>query len=150
MLQFIQTNTADCAFQLLVQALNTELASRDGADHPLARYNTTTGLLGVVLVYQDGQAVGCGAISTYDAKSVEIKRMYVAPSARGKRIGERVLQELESWAKELGYRQSLLFMGSRQPEALRLYKNNGYQSIPSYGKLKGIPECRCFAKSLEE
>lgn len=144
----IRTTRTHPTFQTLVQALNTELASRDGADHPLAQFNPTTNLLGVVLSYQGETPVGCGAIGRYDEQSVEIKRMYVVPAARGQKIGKQLLNELESWAKEQGYRKSLLFMGSRQPEALRLYQNNGYRSIPPYGELKDILDCICRSKLL--
>ena len=133
-----------------MQALNAELASRDGADHPLAQYNPTTNLLGVVLAYQNGTAVACGAIGKYDDETVEIKRMYVMPTARGQKIGALLLAHLEGWTQELGYSRCLLFMGSRQPEAMRLYQNSDYQLIPPYGKLREIEDCVCMEKELIE
>ena len=148
MLSFIRTSSSDPVFQQLVQALNAELASRDGADHPLAQYNPTTNLLGVLLAYQNGTAVACGAIGEYDDDAVEIKRMYVTPTARGQKIGALLLTHLEGWAQELGYCRYLLFMGFRQPEAMRLYQNNGYRIIPPYGKLREIEDCICMEKEL--
>ena len=74
--------------------------------------------------------------------------MYVSSDFRGQRIGEKMLSDLENKARELGFTKSLLFTGSKQPEAIKLYQRNGYDQIPKYGKLKNIPDSRCFAKDL--
>lgn len=148
MVVLARSNVENPAFIGMVRALNQELAGRDGADHPLARYNAITELKHTVLAYEGGRAIACGAITERGNGVVEIKRMYVAPVARGRRIGERILLELESWARQLGNNQCVLFTGSRQPEAHRLYRRNGYRRIPAYGKLAEIPDCRCFAKDL--
>ena len=148
MIAIVRTNAKNAEFQKLVELLNVDLAQRDGKAHPLAQFNSISSLNHVVLAVKEGKAVGCGAISAYDDSSMEVKRMYVSPKARGQRIGEKILSELEKWARELGYTKCLLFMGSKQPEASTLYQRNGYTSIPKYGPLKDIPESCCFAKEL--
>jgi len=147
-MNIIRTNYLDPAFKELVEQLNTDLANRDGKDHPLSQFNEIIHLKHVVLVLIKNKAVGCGAIAKYNLTSMEIKRMFVIPSHRGLRIGENILSELENWSKELGYAKCILFMGANQPEAMKLYLRNNFSVIENYGKLKNIPDSICLAKSL--
>jgi len=79
---------------------------------------------------------------------MEIKRMYVLPEVRGKRIATKILSELESWVKELARFKCVLFTGTNQPEANKLYERNGYRQIQKYGKLVEIADSLCFAKEI--
>ncbi|WP_299889918.1 GNAT family N-acetyltransferase [uncultured Lacinutrix sp.] len=147
-MEIIRTNSQNPEFKRLVQSLNLDLASRDGKTHPLSQFNDISNLNYVVIVLKKDKAIGCGAISEYDFNAMEIKRMYVSPEARGQRVGEKILSELENWSKELGYSRCVLFMGSKQPEASKLYQRNNYNPIEKYGILKDIPDSLCFAKDL--
>ena len=147
-MKIIRTDYLNPAFQELVAELNTDLANRDGKDHPLSQFNEITHLKHVVVVYLKNKAVSCGAIAKYDLSATEIKRMYVTPAHRGLRIGENILSELENWTKELGLSKCILFMGVNQPEAMKLYLRNNFSVIENYGKLKDIPDSICLAKSL--
>ena len=100
------------------------------------------------MVYLKNKAVGCGAIAKTDLSATEIKRMYVTPVHRGQQLGENILIELENWTKELGHSKCILFMGVNQPEAMKLYLRNNFSIIENYGKLKGIPDSVCLAKTL--
>lgn len=149
LISLYRTTADNQDFQQLVARLNADLAARHGADHPLAQFNPVSDLKHVLVAYDNQrQALGCGAIGKYDAETMEIKRMYVAPETRGKRIGKRILGELEQWARDLGNSKCILFMGIKQPEATRLYERMGYQQVPKYGKLAEIDECLCMAKVL--
>jgi len=148
MIKIKRTNAENSAFKKLVELLNTELARRDGGDHPLSQFNDTAELKYVVLATKGDEAVGCGAIASYGEDAMEIKRMYVSSDVRGQRIGEKILAELENWVRELGVLKCMLFTGSKQPEANKLYQRNGYKEIGKYGKLKDIPDSHCFAKNL--
>jgi GNAT superfamily N-acetyltransferase len=148
MIEIIRTNSQNPEFEKLIQLLNSDLANRDGKTHPLSQFNNISSIKHVVLVMKKDIAIGCGAISKYDNSSIEIKRMYVSPEARGQRIGEKILSELENWSRELGYTKCLLFMGSKQPEASKLYQRNNYTLIEKYGKLKDISDSICLAKDL--
>ena len=147
-MKIIRTDYLNPAFQELVAQLNTDLAKRDGKDHPLSQFNEITHLKHVVLVYLKNKAVGCGAIAKTDLSAMEIKRMYVTPAHRGQQLGEKILTELENWAKELGHSKCILFMGVNQPEAMKLYLKNNFSIIENYGKLKDIPDSICLAKTL--
>ncbi len=148
MIEIIRTNSENIAFKELVDLLNSDLAKRDGTTHSLSQFNTITELKYVVLVLKEGKPVGCGAIMKYDFNSTEIKRMYVSPAVRGQRIADKILSELENWSRELESVKCILFTGSKQPEAIRLYQRNGYYPIEKYGKLKDIVDSLCFAKDL--
>ncbi len=148
MIRIVRTNSQNPEFKRLVQLLNLDLAKRDGETHPLSEFNDIYNLNNVVLALKKNKVIGCGAISEYDSNSMEIKRMYVSIEARGQRIGAKILSELENWSKELGKSKCVLFMGSNQPEASKLYQRNKFNLIEKYGKLKNIPDCICFAKNL--
>jgi GNAT superfamily N-acetyltransferase len=87
---------------------------------------------GFFVVYAAGQPIGCGGFKRLDARTAEIKRMYVAPEARGRGLGRRILERLEGGARAAGYTSVRLDTGDKQPEALRLYRSAGYREIPDY------------------
>jgi GNAT superfamily N-acetyltransferase len=58
------------------------------------------------------------------------------------------LEELESWAKELSFTTCILETGKRYPEAIGLYKKNGYHITTNYGQYIGIVDSVCFSKSI--
>lgn len=148
MVQLLRTNADHADFKALVQLLNAELAQRDGADHPLSRFNKTDKIKYVVMAYDKDRSVGCGAIQAHDAQTMEIKRMFVRPGYRAKGIAKKILEALELWTKELSYHRCILLTGSRQPEANRLYAASGYQAMPKYGEAADIKDSRCFEKAL--
>ena len=148
MIAIIRTNSDNQEFKELVKLLNSDLAQRDGETHPLTKFNDISDLNNVVLALRKDKAIGCGAISEYDSNTMEIKRMYVSLETRGLRIGGKILSELENWSKELGNSKCILFMGSKQPEASKLYQRNKYNLIEKYGKLKNISDSICLAKDL--
>ncbi len=81
-------------------------------------------------------AVGCGAVRrmTDEAGAYgEIKRMFVKPQARGQRIAEQILTQLEGVMRGEGIRRILLETGIRQPEAQRLYARCGYTVRGGFG-----------------
>lgn len=148
MIKLIRTDSKNLEFKKIIESLNLDLAKRDGKTHPLAQFNSIANLKHVVLAIKNNKTIGCGAISNYNLNSMEIKRMYVIPEARGLRIGEKILSELESWTIELGRTRCILFMGSKQPEAGRLYQRNNYMIIEKYGDLINISDSICLAKDL--
>ena len=144
-----RTNAQHPGFILLVRQLDAYLAEVDGDDHAFYdQFNSISNLKHVVVAFHGDDAVGCGAIKEYDAKTVEIKRMYTSPDNRGKGIASLVLQELEKWAAELSYSKCTLETGKRQEEAIRLYQKNGYSPIPNYGQYADVENSVCMEKLL--
>jgi GNAT superfamily N-acetyltransferase len=105
--------------------------------------------------YLDGVPVASGAWRRRTDGSVggstasaEVKRMYVAPSSRRHGLARRMLGHLEDTARAAGAGVMVLETGLRQPEAIRLYVDAGYQPIPGFGFYKDAPLSRCFARRL--
>lgn len=144
-----RTNSEDLDFQKLVAELDKDLAIRDGEEHGFyAQFNKIAAIKYVVVIYEQGNPVGCGAIKEYQPNIMEIKRMYVLPDKRGRGIASIVLKELEKWAKELGYQRCILETGLKQPEAIALYQKNDFQIIKNYGQYEGVENSVCFEKVL--
>lgn len=149
MITLLRTNSDHPDFISLVRLLDADLALRDGAEHSFySQFNIIAKLKHVVVAYENAQAVGCGAIKEQAPDAMEVKRMYVLPESRKSGVATLVLTELEHWANELGYKACVLETGKRQPEAIGLYKKNGYQIIPNYGQYIGVENSVCFAKQL--
>ncbi|MEN7551705.1 GNAT family N-acetyltransferase [Rapidithrix thailandica] len=150
MIKAIRTHSGNHDFIALVQLLDAELKKRDGEDHSFyAQFNTLDHIGHVVLAYEDGIALGCGAIKVYEPNVMEVKRMFTLPTGRGKGIASRVLAELEKWASEMSFEKCILETGQKQPEAIGLYTKNGYKVIPNYGQYAGVENSVCFEKRLE-
>jgi GNAT superfamily N-acetyltransferase len=85
-----------------------------------------------VVAYLDERAVGCGGVKRLDDTAAELKRIYLAPAARGRGLGRLLLQRLERHARELGYECLRLDTGDLQPEALGLFRSAGYEHVADY------------------
>lgn len=145
----VRTDSGSLDFRSLVALLDEDLAIRDGAEHGFyATFNKIDSLAHVVVAYRDETPVGCGAIKKYADQTIEIKRMFVLPQFRGQGIAGEVLRELERWAVELGFQESILETGKKQPEAIRLYQKSGYSVIENYGQYQGIGNSVCMQKRL--
>lgn len=86
------------------------------------------------LVVRDrGEPVGCGAMLRDPRGWGEVKRMYVRPDQRGRRIGVRVLAEIEGVARGAGLPLLRLETGIHNTEALRLYRRAGFVKCAPFG-----------------
>ena len=149
MITIKRTNSNDDDFQHLVNDLDGELANRNGETNAFfVQYNKIDQIKNVVIAFNDNIPVGCGAMKAYDDKTMEIKRMFVQFEMRGKGVAVAVLQDLEKWAKELGYDKCVLETGDKMPEAISLYKKSNYKVIPNYGQYQNIESSICFEKEL--
>jgi GNAT superfamily N-acetyltransferase len=138
-------------FQILVKELDADLRIRDGEEHAFyAQFNKTDQIKYVVVAYENEQPVGCGAIKEFAPGIMEIKRMYVPVNNRGQGIASKILQELEFWAIELNFSKCILEMGTKQPEAIALYKKNGFEIISNYGQYENVANSVCFEKNLSK
>jgi GNAT superfamily N-acetyltransferase len=105
--------------------------------------------------YLDGRPVATGAWRRRTDVAVEgstltaeIKRMYVAASARRLGLARAMLAHLEDTARTAGAEVMVLETGARQPEAIMLYESSGYLPIPGFGYYRDSPISRCMARSL--
>jgi GNAT superfamily N-acetyltransferase len=86
-----------------------------------------------LVAYLHGEPVGCGALKTDGSGVGEIKRMWVAGSARGHGLGRRLLVALEEEARARGMRELRLETNGTLVEARGLYESAGYASISRFG-----------------
>jgi DNA-binding MarR family transcriptional regulator/GNAT superfamily N-acetyltransferase len=86
----------------------------------------------LLLAYLHSEPVGCGAVKHHPGAPSEIKRMWVAESARGLGIGRRLLAELEARASEDGARIVRLETNRTLTEALALYRSSGYREVAPF------------------
>ena len=82
----------------------------------------------------DGTDLGCVGVRFLDGAlgRAELKRLYVAPAARGLRLGRRLLDEAHAWALARGAREVVLDTRSELTAALRLYASAGYVEVEPY------------------
>ena len=146
----------------LIAALNAELSARypePGATHFRLDPGEVAPGAGVFLVARRrGRPVACGALRLLRDAAVarqlgprvgELKRMYVAPDARGKGVGRALLDRLEAEARSLGVTRLVLETGTRQAEALALYRRAGFTEIAPYGEYAASSATSiCMAKDL--
>jgi putative acetyltransferase len=98
-------------------------------------------------VYVDGIAKGCGGFWAHE-DYVEIKRVWVEPSARGLGVSKKLMLKLEDDARAAGFRLARLETGVSQPEALGLYRAIGYVECEPFGDYKLDPLSIFMQKSL--
>ncbi|HSS61497.1 MAG TPA: bifunctional helix-turn-helix transcriptional regulator/GNAT family N-acetyltransferase [Candidatus Limnocylindrales bacterium] len=79
-----------------------------------------------------GRRVGCGALKFHGRAPAELKRMWVAPEARGLGVGRRLLEELERYARSAGARVVRLETNGSLTEAIALYRSAGYREVPAF------------------
>ena len=149
MLSIRHCENTDPDFAALVKLLDAELAQRDGKAHAFYhQFNSSTFLKPVVLAYEDGIPVACGALKNYTDDTMEVKRMYTLPAYRGKKIAAAVLSELEKLCAAAGNGYCVLETGIQQPEAIRLYERSGYSRIANYGQYSDVSNSVCMRKKL--
>ena len=129
---------ADPAARACVRAYVEELGRRFDAGFDPARSlpaadQEMTPPAGVFLVATlHSEAVGCGGLKFHDGAPAEVKRMWVAPAARGLGLGRRLLTELESHAAMHGVTVLRLETNGSLAEAIRLYRSSGYQEVAAF------------------
>ena len=102
----------------------------------------------VLLAYLREEPVGCGALKIHENAIGEIKRMWVAPQARGLGLGRRLLEALERHARETGVAVLHLETNRSLFEAIQMYRECGYQEVDAFN---GEPYAHhWFEKHLQE
>ena len=79
-----------------------------------------------------GGPIGCGALKFHTGAPAELKRMWVAPEARGLGLGRRLLGELERYARDAGVEVLRLETNRALNEAIDLYRRSGYREVEAF------------------
>jgi DNA-binding MarR family transcriptional regulator/GNAT superfamily N-acetyltransferase len=84
------------------------------------------------VAYLHGEAIGCGAVKHHADAPAEIKRMWVAPRARGLGLGRRLLEKLEDCAVAGGAPAARIETSTVLTEALALYRSTAWVEVPAF------------------
>ena len=145
----IKTNSANPHFHVLINQLNAHFSVLNGdKDAFYSQYNDVNVIKHVVLAYQNGKPIGCGAIKEFSDNAMEIKRMFVLPELRGHGIASSILRNLENSARQLGYAETVLETLKTEEKVVAMYAKNGYQIIANYGQYVGVESSVCMNKKL--
>ena len=112
-------------FNLCFQSFEQELAGLPGD------YAPPSGRL--LLAYADDTPAGCVALHRYAELAAEMKRLYVRPEFRGRRLGQMLVDHLIADARLIGYKSIRLdTVPSVMGEAVKLYRQYGFREIAPY------------------
>jgi len=135
-----EVDASDADAQLCLREYFAELDRRfdAGFDHvltpaELAAMRPPAGLFVVATLH--GEAVGCGGLRFHGDEPTELKRMWVAESARGLGLGRRLLEELEARAAAHGTRVLRLETNRNLAEAIALYRSADYREVAPFNDL---------------
>jgi GNAT superfamily N-acetyltransferase len=136
--------------QQLITAALADLGARyggSGDETPVdpAEFEPPAGAF--LVAYLNGVPVGCGGWRSHRGVA-ELKRMYTAPSARGRGVGRAVLAAVERSARDHGHTRMILECGVRQPEAIAMYEARGYERITDFGFYREHEGVRSYGRNL--
>jgi DNA-binding MarR family transcriptional regulator/GNAT superfamily N-acetyltransferase len=95
-----------------------------------AELTEPAGLLLVARLHHE--PIGCGALRLHSHQPAEIKRMWVAASARGLGVGRRLLGELERQARQREVEVVRLETNRSLHEAISLYRSAGFVEVDPF------------------
>ena len=120
-----QAFNAALGIPLDFQGFEDEVASLPG------RYAASQGGE-LYLALWNEQPVGCTAYYRFDTATVELKRLFVSPSATGQGVGRLLMEAALEDAGKAGYSRVILDSVGRLTSARRLYERLGFEEIQSY------------------
>jgi ribosomal protein S18 acetylase RimI-like enzyme len=86
-------------------------------------------------MFKDGEMICTGALRRLDAETCELKRLWLLNEYHGQGLGYRMLQELLSIARGMGYKCIRLETDPvAQSQALNFYKQVGFYEIAGYSE----------------
>ena len=105
-----------------------------------------------LVAFLDGRPVGMasGVPAEEEQDGAELISMWVSPTARGRGVGDRLIEEVERWAREHGARTLRLSVMPDNSRAAVLYERHGFTDTGEPGDLlpDGVRRERVMAKSL--
>ncbi len=122
--QLMRDYERDMGEKMCLDGFEEELATLPGP------YRRPGGL--IVLGYLQQVAVACGCIRPLADRTCEMKRLYVAPEARGQGIGRAIVRRLLREARLQGYTEMKLDTLERMEPAIKLYEDMGFQRCAAY------------------
>lgn len=140
----VEPNNID--FQALVAELNSSLSqiTNDSGESSFSSDAFDSSKDGCIVVYLNNTAVACGVFRFHQGETCELKRMYSNTSG----AGSYLLEQLEHYAVEKGYKNAILSTRRVNLNAVNFYLRNSYSETGAYGKYVGVRRSICLAKAL--
>ena len=101
----------------------------------------------VLAIDDDGSVVGHAALRPW-RNELEVKKVFVPTTARGRGVARALMTELERLAAARGIHSLVLQTGHLQVAAIRLYESMGYERIEAFRGYAVVPAALCFRKIL--
>jgi len=137
-------------FQEYAESLNFDLDFQDFGEELETLPGKYAPPLGSLLVAKEnGETVGCVAVRPLGSEICEMKRLYVKPAHRGKKVGRELAVAIIEEAKRLGYKAMRLDTVEAMKEASALYRALGFQQIDAY-TYNPLPGAMYFELKLGE
>lgn len=113
-----------------IEAYLGQSLSFQGTDAEFADFPHTYDALW--LAQLDGENVGAVGLKPFRADTAELKRLWVAPTARGHNLGEALCRTCVEGAKAKGYQRLLLDTDYGLTHANHIYERLGFRDIERY------------------
>jgi len=84
----------------------------------------------VFFLVDEAGVQGTCAVIRHDAHTLELAKMAVAPAARGRGYGDRLVEAAIAFARSTGARRLMLVSNTRLGPALTLYRKHGFRDVP--------------------
>jgi len=145
----VKTTSENPDFMDLIKIFDTFLWERypelknDYWENNLIEFNPN-----VFVIYLNDKAVACGCFKRYNSTTVELKRMFVSPEARGLGLAEKIIKELEEEARTQGFETIVLETLYKQIEAINLYQKVGFEIVENYEPYVGLTNSVCMSKNI--
>ena len=121
-------------FSLCFQNYDHELAGLPGDYAPPEGH--------LLLAEFGGRIVGCVALHKIESDICEMKRLYLRPQFRGKRLGRALADRIIGEARQIGYRRMRLdTVEPVMKDAVAMYRRIGFREISLTAQIR-LPE-RC-------
>ena len=111
-------------FDLCFQDFENELAGLPG------KYAPPEGRL--YLAEYDNRLAGCVALKKIAPDICEMKRLYIKPEFRGKKLGRQLAEMIVEEGRKIGYKKMRLDTLQRLGTALKLYRSMGFIETEPY------------------
>jgi GNAT superfamily N-acetyltransferase len=94
-----------------------------------AMFDPPVGVFLIARVESRAEPVGGVGLRCVAETTGEVRRLWVDPAWRGRGVGRDLMTSLEEAARDLGLIELRLATGDRQPEAVSLYEDTGWERV---------------------
>ncbi|WP_234867458.1 GNAT family N-acetyltransferase [Alitabrizicola rongguiensis] len=98
-----------------------------------------------LLALRDREVLACVSVKTVNTETGEVKRLWVAPGARGMGLARRMMEAIEAEARALDLARLRLDTNENLPEAIALYRKTGWTEVAPF---TDFPATHWFAKDI--